>query len=437
MKLPSVVADVLRVAAPTLAAALGGPLGPVAAAVASTALNAWLPSTEVRAGSPTTPAEVVGIIQAHAGDPKLLLDLRQAELDLARYEREMGFRFAELEQKDRSEARAVARDTGLARVQFYAGMSIVALSMLMLFGIVTGCILALNGAITIDPAAAPISVAAFGLLGTVTGVFQAVSAQVLAFYFGSSAGSADKQTQIADTMRDLGSALGDAAKAAPAKPAPAPVPAPAPAPPPVVVVPTPAPAPAPAPEPVPPPVQASRFVTLVDKLFEHEGGWADHPSDPGGCTNLGITLNTLRDWRQNPAATCDDVRALTRAEAKEIYRARYWNVLCCDRLPAGVDYEVFDFGVNAGPSRAARFLQTILARREPTLKVDGVIGPLTLAAVSKATPRDIIEEFHAARMEHYRSLSTWPTFGAGWKKRADEVREAALADAAVALKAAA
>jgi len=90
-------------------------------------------------------------------------------------------------------------------------------------------------------------------------------------------------------------------------------------------------------------------------------------------------------------------------------------------LPSGVDYMVFDFGVNAGVRRSATFLQTILAKRDPSLKVDGAIGPLTIAALAKASPRAIVDEFHEAKMVHYRSLPTWQTFGAGWTNRANDV----------------
>ena len=185
--------------------------------------------------------------------------------------------------------------------------------------------------------------------------------------------------------------------------------------------------PPPAPVPAMPasPAGPSRFIGLVDKLLDHEGGYVDHPSDPGGCTNFGITIGTLKAWTERDV-TCDDVKALTKEAAREIYFANYWNAVKGDELPPGLDYEVFDFAVNAGVGRSAKTLQTILAKRDPTIKADGAIGPMTIAALSKASLRALIEEFHAARMAHYRSLETWPTFGNGWTRRADAVLATAL-----------
>jgi lysozyme family protein len=429
IQLPPAVADVLRVVAPTLLAGLSltGPIGAAVAGVASLALKAWLP-TEKQVdltvnGAQATQPEVVRVIQENASNASFLRDLKRAELDAQQLEAEMGFKFAELQQKDRSDARVMARDSGIARPQFIAGMSIVTLSMLLLFGVVTGCVLALTGKLEVDPASAQIAIAAFGLIGTVVGAFQGISAQILAFYFGSSASSHEKQTQIGDTMRDLGVALGDAANRGPAAPLPAPLPAPPPQPPVIVVPGGPT---SPDPDPAAP-VGPTRFIGLVEKLMDHEGGYVDNSHDPGGCTNIGITLTTLREWRHDMGLTCDDVRALTRADARAIYFAKYWNALRCDDLPPGLDYEVFDFGVNAGVSRSAKTLQTLLADRDPSLKVDGVIGPQTIAALAKASPRALVDEFHAARMAFYQSLPTWGTFGNGWTRRAGDVFAEAMA----------
>lgn len=152
----------------------------------------------------------------------------------------------------------------------------------------------------------------------------------------------------------------------------------------------------------------------------------NHPSDPGGCTNLGITLATLRAWRGTRGVDCDDVRALTRADAAAIYAARYWLPVRGDELPLGVSLVVFDWGVNAGPRRAARALQKIVGT-----KADGWIGTNTLAATRRATRTDeevecVVHALCDARQRFYERLRTFPTFGRGWTRRNKACRVTAL-----------
>ena len=110
------------------------------------------------------------------------------------------------------------------------------------------------------------------------------------------------------------------------------------------------------------------------------------------------------------------MKALGEDEAREIYFASYWNALNCDALPGGVDLVVFDFGVNAGPGRAARLLQRVVATHG-----DGVVGPATIAAASALDPADAIRRLSSLRLDYYRSLKTWKTFGAGWAARTGAV----------------
>ena len=165
----------------------------------------------------------------------------------------------------------------------------------------------------------------------------------------------------------------------------------------------------------------SNFQTCVDIVLAHEGGYADHPSDPGGAANWGITRATLEAWRGAPV-TKADVRNLSEEEAREIYFANYWNALSCDALPPGVDCVVFDFGVNAGPARAARLLQRVVA-----VKADGVVGPETVQAAASTDPAHVIRALSALRLDYYRSLATWKVFGRGWRARTGAVERAALA----------
>lgn len=103
----------------------------------------------------------------------------------------------------------------------------------------------------------------------------------------------------------------------------------------------------------------STYDVCLPLLLAHEGGYSNHPSDPGGPTNFGITIFDYRKY-VNPRATAADVRAMTVEEAKRIYRARYWDAQRCDELPAGLDYAVFDYGVNSGTGRSAKVLRRLL-----------------------------------------------------------------------------
>lgn len=160
------------------------------------------------------------------------------------------------------------------------------------------------------------------------------------------------------------------------------------------------------------------------RVLAHEGGYVDHPLDPGGATNLGITRKTLAAWRgirpwwKLPKS---EVRALTRREAGRIYRARYWDSVCSDKLPAGVDYAVFDFAVNSGVARAAKALQ-----RAVGAKLDGIVGPMTLAAVARHHPKTVIRRLVARRMSFLQRLRSWKTFGRGWTSRVNGVLAGAL-----------
>lgn len=144
----------------------------------------------------------------------------------------------------------------------------------------------------------------------------------------------------------------------------------------------------------------------------YEGKYSDHPSDPGGATNLGITIAVLAAWRGR-AVTKADVRALTLDEAAAIYKARYWDNARCDDLPAGLDLAAFDCAVNQGVGRAARLLQQAAGAT-----VDGVLGPKTLSAVRAGDARLILLEFMARRMQGYGSLQKlFRVFGLGWSRR--------------------
>jgi len=172
----------------------------------------------------------------------------------------------------------------------------------------------------------------------------------------------------------------------------------------------------------------TRFDLCLDAVLRHEGGYADHPGDPGGATNLGITRKTLARWRQvSPwwALPKSAVQQLQRAEAARIYRALYWDASRAGQLPAGLDLALFDFAVNSGPARAVATLQAELG-----VQTDGIIGPLTLAAigshVARAGAAGLIGALCDRRLGFLHRLGTFATFGKGWSARVAAIRAAAL-----------
>ncbi|MGE0564709.1 MAG: glycoside hydrolase family 108 protein [Pseudolabrys sp.] len=171
---------------------------------------------------------------------------------------------------------------------------------------------------------------------------------------------------------------------------------------------------------------AQSYDAALSRLLAHEGGYSNHPSDPGGPTRYGITIHDYRRYVKADAAAAD-VRAMPLDHAKAIYKAKYWDALCCDALPAGLDYCVFDYGVNSGISRSAKVLQRVLG-----IVDDGKVGPATLAAVAMRDAGDLVEAICDERLAFLKRLKTWPVFGRGWGRRVAEVKAASLAMAAQA-----
>jgi lysozyme family protein len=168
-----------------------------------------------------------------------------------------------------------------------------------------------------------------------------------------------------------------------------------------------------------------RFAECIAVVLRHEGGFVNHPRDPGGATNRGITLRTLREWRQDDSLTAEDVRALSESDAREIYLARFWNPIRGDELPPGLDLALLDFAVNSGQGRAVRVLQEVLG-----VATDGAIGRRTLDAVRAADAADLVRDLCRRRLAFLQRLPTWDAFGRGWRRRVEEVEREALARAA-------
>lgn len=164
----------------------------------------------------------------------------------------------------------------------------------------------------------------------------------------------------------------------------------------------------------------------VTKILISEGGYVNHPEDDGGPTNKGITLATFRRYIK-PKATISDLKALTTAQAKDVYRQRFWNSIRADELPSGIDYAVFDFGVNSGPVRAIRYMQASLQHFGLyNGGIDGKIGPKTLNGIRSVDPSAFITFYCSARLEYLKGLSDWKAFGNGWENRITRVKADAL-----------
>lgn len=162
------------------------------------------------------------------------------------------------------------------------------------------------------------------------------------------------------------------------------------------------------------------FERCLSEVLKHEGGWADHPSDPGGATMKGITIGTFAQFKGRKV-TKAELRAISDADLRKIYRRNYWDKVRGDDLPSGLDLVAFDGAVNSGPARGARWLQQGLG-----VNADGKVGPVTLDAAKKAYTPAVIERAIGFRFSFLRGLKTWGTFGKGWSRRVESVRGVAL-----------
>ncbi len=174
-----------------------------------------------------------------------------------------------------------------------------------------------------------------------------------------------------------------------------------------------------------------RFQDCVAVVLQHEGGFVDHAADPGGATNMGIslryarTLGSMMDLDGDGDVDRDDILLVSPTKAALVYRQWFWADVRGDDLPAGVDLAVFDFAVNSGGMRAAKALQRALR-----VQADGFIGPVTIAAVRAVNDRarlvNQICDDRLAFMKVARNSKTgallWPTFGRGWQRRVDDIR---------------
>ena len=149
------------------------------------------------------------------------------------------------------------------------------------------------------------------------------------------------------------------------------------------------------------------FDKAFDRLLGHEGGFVDHPRDPGGATRWGITQRVARAHGYQ-----GEMRELPVAEARRIARIAYWDAVRADEVPDAVRYDLFDAAYNSGPEQATKWLQRAAGADD-----DGKLGPKTLLAARMADPQLLAKRFNGHRLRFLTDLKTWPDFGRGWARR--------------------
>lgn len=162
------------------------------------------------------------------------------------------------------------------------------------------------------------------------------------------------------------------------------------------------------------------FEEALEHVLKHEGGFVNHPKDPGGMTNLGVTKKVWDEWIGRESSE-DEMRNLKPEDVAPLYKKMYWDRVKGDDLPSGVNYCVFDAAVNSGTGRAAKWLQEAVGAVP-----DGAIGTKTLAKVAAHDADSLVNAYCDVRLNFLKSLKTFDTFGKGWSRRVEGVRQTAL-----------
>ena len=156
----------------------------------------------------------------------------------------------------------------------------------------------------------------------------------------------------------------------------------------------------------------TEFEDIIEVVLEHEGGYVNDPDDPGGETNFGIAKRSHPDV---------DIANLTKEGAKEIYKETYWDKNKVESLPVYLRHIYFDMCVNQGRGRAVKILQQAANAKGADLKVDGGMGPMTIAAMDGVE----LDRVRAYRIKYYADLVTrkpdLEKFYFGWFRRGLEV----------------
>ena len=167
------------------------------------------------------------------------------------------------------------------------------------------------------------------------------------------------------------------------------------------------------------------YQQCLEMILHHEGGYVNHPDDPGGETNLGVTKKVYDAYCKKNGLRAKSMRDLEVLDVAPIYKTEYWDRVKGDDLHPALALCVFDFGVNAGTGRAAKYLQKLV-----NAKADGAIGPATLRKVGIATEaygiKNLVTDYQKNRQKYYEKLKHFKTFGRGWTRRVNETTEAAL-----------
>ena len=167
------------------------------------------------------------------------------------------------------------------------------------------------------------------------------------------------------------------------------------------------------------------YLDCLELILHHEGGYVNHPKDPGGETNLGVTKRVYEAWCEKKGIPQRDMKDLNVSDVSPIYKNEYWNRVKGGDMPKALALCVFDFGVNAGTGRAAKYLQGMIGTKK-----DGGIGPNTLKKldeyIEKHGVKGAVQEYQSLRQKYYEKLKTFKTFGRGWTRRVTETTASAL-----------
>lgn len=152
------------------------------------------------------------------------------------------------------------------------------------------------------------------------------------------------------------------------------------------------------------------FDEAFDALLRHEGGYSNHAADPGGKTRWGVTETVAR-----AEGYTGDMKDYPLAEAKKVYKKRYWDAMRLNDVRSELRFDLFDAAVNSGVGQATKWTQRILS-----VKDDGVMGVVTLNALATANSSKFLAKFNGQRLLFMTSLPGWASFSRGWAKRIAE-----------------